>query len=180
MFTVNTRYGVCACLQLRWHRYLHMHIIVFCALFHNFLPRPPTHPRLALYQFIYFTGCAAIFFALLFLIYANKWEIRQKIHDASDSVALRCALAPIAVPAADSVSSSTAVAPARFWQNPLMRFNWNFRSRRLWAKIKIILRQAVNLAVSQSVLNWEFCHANCWPSRGLKGIKYTYCIQCKH
>lgn len=83
VFTVNTRYGVCPITLTSLFAYAHYCFLCAAA-------RLWTHPRLALYQFIYFTGCAAIFFALLFLICANKWEISQKIHDASDSVCLAC------------------------------------------------------------------------------------------
>lgn len=92
VLTVNTRYGdwlcvcmcVCARVQLRWHRYLHMHIIVFCTLLLPSISPPPRFVSVYLFYRLWSNFPLHTFF--FFLIYANKWEISQKIHDASDSV----------------------------------------------------------------------------------------------
>lgn len=85
VYSKHSLWRVCVCPITLTSLFAYAHYCFLCAA-----ARLWTHPRLALYQFIYFTGCAAIFFALLFLICANKWEISQKIHDASDSVCLAC------------------------------------------------------------------------------------------
>lgn len=148
---------VCACVQLRWHRYLHMHIIVFCALLHNFLPRPPSLPMPASLCISLFILQAVLQFSLLFvfLICTNKWEIRQKIHDASDSVCL----APLCT-GCDCCSSCwfgfqlNCSSSCPIPDSDRMRWCVLIGISALVAcekKLKSSHRQAVNLAVSQSV-----------------------------